>query len=88
MTNFLHIKKPSKGTYTMNPIIQVSDVSFSYPKSAIVFKNVSFDVNPGEIIGIVGQFRFWKNYIMLSIKRDYPSFLFWKTSRFNNGGWI
>lgn len=39
----------------MEPIIQVSDVSFSYPKSGIVFKQVSFDVNPGEIIGVVGR---------------------------------
>jgi energy-coupling factor transporter ATP-binding protein EcfA2 len=39
----------------MEPIIQVSDASFSYPKSPIVFEQVNFDVTAGETIGIVGR---------------------------------
>lgn len=39
----------------MKPIIQVSDMSFCYSKSTIVLEQVNFDVNPGEIIGIIGR---------------------------------
>ena len=34
--------------------LKVDDVSFSYPKRDVL-KEVSFDVRPGEIIGILGQ---------------------------------
>ncbi len=37
------------------PIIEVRDVSFGYNHSAPVYDQISFSVNPGEILGIVGH---------------------------------
>ncbi len=38
-----------------NPIISVKNLSFAYKKESWVFRDISFTIIPGEIIGIVGQ---------------------------------
>lgn len=37
------------------PLIRVSDLSFSYKENAPVLKDVSFDVNEGDFISVVGK---------------------------------
>jgi len=38
----------------MQPIIQANHVSFSYGKQAVL-KDISLTINPGEIIGLIGE---------------------------------
>ena len=40
--------------YNNNPFIEVNNVSFSYEKSDIIFKNITASFNKGEITAIVG----------------------------------
>ena len=35
--------------------IEVNNIDFSYPNSKVILKNISFEINKGEMIGIVGE---------------------------------
>ncbi|UYP44917.1 putative ABC transporter ATP-binding protein [Candidatus Lokiarchaeum ossiferum] len=39
----------------LQPIIQVKDLSFAYKKENWILKDVSFSIQPGEIVAIAGQ---------------------------------
>lgn len=39
----------------MNPIISVENLTFNYPNSCSILNDISFDVNRGKIISIIGE---------------------------------
>ncbi|HQS84699.1 MAG: hypothetical protein B7Y25_07220 [Alphaproteobacteria bacterium 16-39-46] len=47
-------KKDAKTLLVKDPLIEFKNVSFSYDSRVSVFKDLTFTINPGEKIGIVG----------------------------------
>ncbi|MCC7331504.1 MAG: ABC transporter ATP-binding protein [Flavobacteriales bacterium] len=68
------IKNQSNEIYALNGRIRFENVSFVYPESGIVaLKNVSFEVNPGETLAIIGRTGSGKSSIVNLILRKYDS---------------
>ena len=60
--NQIEKNKPSSNSkFIFNDKIEINNIDFSYPKSKVILKNISFEINKGEMIGIVGE-RLRKNH--------------------------
>ena len=54
--NQIEKNKPSSNSkFIFNDKIEINNIDFSYPKSKVILKNISFEINKGEMIGIVGE---------------------------------
>lgn len=68
------IINPTEDSLTLKGGIQFKDVSFTYPESGITaLKNISFDVNPGENLAVVGKTGSGKSSIINLILRNYDT---------------
>ena len=41
--------------FTFKDKIQINNIGFSYPNSKVILKNISFEINKGEMIGVMGE---------------------------------
>lgn len=59
-------------TPTCNPIIEFRNVSFSYEPNSMVYQNISFSIQKGEILGIVGYSGIGKTTLAYLMKGIIP----------------
>lgn len=67
--------RAGKALPELNGQIEVKDLSFSYSKDGVdVLKNISFSVNPGEVVAIVGSSGSGKSTITRLIDKSYTGY--------------
>jgi energy-coupling factor transport system ATP-binding protein len=49
------LNSSAKANTTGDPVIQVRDLTYQYPTGTVALKRVTFDVNKGDFIAIIGQ---------------------------------
>ncbi len=68
----LETKNPITPTFSGAPKIRFENVSFAYPDTeALVLKNVSFEIEPGSKVAIVGKSGHGKSTIQSLLMRNY-----------------
>ncbi|PID61125.1 MAG: antibiotic ABC transporter ATP-binding protein [Ignavibacteriae bacterium] len=68
---FLHNPENPKSINKMKGTVEFDDVSFAYVNDEYVLKNVSFKINPGEVVAIVGATGAGKTSIINLLTRFY-----------------
>ena len=54
----------------MEPILKISNLSITLPTGSKIVKDVSFEINSGEVVAIVGENRCGKSTILKAIMRE------------------